>query len=90
MPSRKKQPTGLESGVWLHESGLLGTSPDGLVGDNNDVEAKCPYTQRHLTIEDGDKYLLPEKKKKRDEKTLLKRDHVYWLLATSAGPAVPR
>lgn len=65
MPSRKKQPTGLESGVWLHESGLLGTSPDGLVGDNNDVEAKCPYTQRHLTIEDGDKYLLPEKKKKK-------------------------
>lgn len=53
MPSRKKQPTGLESGVWLHESGLLDTSPDGLVGDNNDVEAKCPYTQRHLTIEEG-------------------------------------
>ena len=50
------QKTGLqvvETGVWLHECGLLGASPDGLVGDNSVLEAKCPYTQRNLTIEEA-------------------------------------
>ena len=43
----------VETGVWLHECGLLGASPDGLVGDNSALEAKCPYTQRNVTIEDA-------------------------------------
>ncbi|PFX32846.1 putative RNA-directed DNA polymerase from transposon BS [Stylophora pistillata] len=32
----------VETGVWLHESGVLGASPDGLVGDDSVLEAKCP------------------------------------------------
>jgi len=43
----------VETGVWLHECGVLGASPDGLVEDNSVVEAKCPYTQRNLTIEEA-------------------------------------
>ena len=43
----------VETGVWLHKCGLLGASPDGLVGDNSVLEAKCPYTQRNLTIEEA-------------------------------------
>ena len=39
--------------MWLHECGVLGASPDGLVEDNSVVEAKCPYTQRNLTIEEA-------------------------------------
>jgi len=42
----------VKTGVWLEELGLLGASPEGLVEDNSVLEAKCPYTQRHLTIEE--------------------------------------
>ena len=74
------QITGLqvvETGVWLHECGLLGASPDGLVGDNSVLEAKCPYTQRNLTIEEAiatNNFYL----EKKDGKIVLKKDHVYW------------
>lgn len=35
------------TGLWLHESGLLGSSPDGFVeGENAIVEVKCPYKYR--------------------------------------------
>lgn len=43
----------VETGVWLDESGLLGASPDHLVEDDSVLEAKCPYTQRNLTIEEA-------------------------------------
>ncbi|KAM7300318.1 hypothetical protein ISCGN_020882 [Ixodes scapularis] len=33
-----------KSGPWLHQSGVLGGSPDGLLGTNGLVEAKCPWT----------------------------------------------
>ncbi|KAJ8381087.1 hypothetical protein SKAU_G00018650 [Synaphobranchus kaupii] len=39
-----------ESGLWLSPSGILGASPDGLVGDNALVEVKCPYRERDMTI----------------------------------------
>ena len=74
------QKTGLqvvETGVWLHECGLLGASPDGLVEDNSVLEAKCPYTQRNLTIEEAtatNNFYL----EKKDGKIVLKKDHVYW------------
>ena len=42
-----------ETGVWLHHSGVLGASPDGLVGEDSVLEAKCPYTHRDLTIEEA-------------------------------------
>lgn len=35
-----------KSGIWLHESGLIGASPDGIVNDKKIVEVKCPYTAR--------------------------------------------
>ena len=67
----------VETGVWLHESGVLGASPDELVGDYSVLEVKCPYTQQDLTIEEALKsndFCL----EKRDGKTVLKCDHVYW------------
>lgn len=66
-----------ETGVWLDESGLLGASPDGLVGDDSVLEAKCPYTERNSTIEEALKnssFCL----EKKDGKIVLKKDHVYW------------
>ena len=39
-----------QTGLWLHPSGVLGASPDGLVGQNAVLEVKCPYTQRNSTI----------------------------------------
>ena len=43
----------VETGVWLHHSGVLSASPDGLVGEDSVQEAKCPYTHRDLTIEEA-------------------------------------
>lgn len=37
------QPTG----IWLSNSGILGASPDGLVGNDSIVEIKCPYSYRN-------------------------------------------
>jgi len=31
------------TGIWLSTSGCLGASPDGLVGDNEIIEVKCPF-----------------------------------------------
>ncbi|KAK3924241.1 Exonuclease [Frankliniella fusca] len=31
------------NGLWLHSSGKIGASPDGLIGRNAIVEVKCPY-----------------------------------------------
>lgn len=39
-----------ETGLWLHERGILGASPDGLVGQNHVLEIKCPYTERNELI----------------------------------------
>lgn len=41
-----KETTALDvvgTGLWLLESGYLGASPDGLVGDDAIIEVKCPY-----------------------------------------------
>lgn len=40
-----------ESGFWLDSSGILGASPDAVVDIETILEAKCPYTERSLTIE---------------------------------------
>ena len=67
----------VETGVWLHHFVVLSASPDGLVGEDSVLEAKCPYTHRDLTIEEAIKtsnfYL-----EKKDGEIVLKRDHVYW------------
>ena len=42
-----------ETGLWLHLSGILGASKDGLVGDDALLEAKCLFMERNLTIEEA-------------------------------------
>ncbi|KAG1671735.1 Exonuclease [Nymphon striatum] len=42
-----------ETGIWLEESGLLGASPDGLVGQDAVLEVKCPYSIRNQIIKKG-------------------------------------
>ena len=37
-----------ETGLWLHRSGVLGTSSDGLLGNNALLEAKCLSRERNL------------------------------------------
>lgn len=67
----------VETGVWLHESGVLGASPDGLVGQDHVLEIKCPYTQRNQSLDDAlaHKTFCLEKK---SGIYYLKRDHAYW------------
>ena len=36
--------------MWLTESGILGASPDGLVGETDIIEVKCPYRWRDSTL----------------------------------------
>ena len=48
------------SGIWLHSSGVLGASPDGLVGEHEIVEVKCPYSARDglfAKIDEGSFYI---------------------------------
>ena len=67
-----------ETGVWLDTSGVLGASPDGLLGQRHALEVKCPYTQRNREISEGvlnDAFCL---KRNEDGTYALKQDHVYW------------
>ena len=69
-----------ETGIWLDSSGILGASPDGIVDDQTVLEAKCPYTERNLTIEeavDTSKSFCLEKSQD-GHGFVLKKDHVYW------------
>lgn len=40
------------TGLWLHPSGVLGASPDGLIGGNAIIEVKCPFKHRMNSAED--------------------------------------
>ena len=45
--------TGLEmkqTGIWFHSSGILGSSPDGIIDEQTVLEVKCPYMEWNLTI----------------------------------------
>ena len=67
----------VQTGVWLHESGVLGASPDGLVGDDAVLECKCPYTHRNETIAEAVKhkdFYLESK----NGHYALKTSHSYW------------
>ncbi|KAK5638382.1 hypothetical protein RI129_012677 [Pyrocoelia pectoralis] len=37
----------LPTGLWLTQTGFLGDSPDGLVGEDCIIEVKCPYSHRN-------------------------------------------
>jgi len=66
-----------ETGLWMHKSGVLGASPDGLVGNNAVIEVKCPYTQRNSTIEEAiecQNFCM----EKMEEGYSLKKSHPYW------------
>ena len=65
------------SGLWLTSSGILGATPDGLVGASAVVEVKCPYKFRNATIEEAMAskgfYLHKE-----GQEIKLKDNHPYW------------
>ncbi|XP_078377984.1 uncharacterized protein LOC144661153 [Oculina patagonica] len=67
-----------ETGVWLDGTGVLGASPDGLVGEDHVFEAKCSYTFRNESIEEALKSSTFCLERKEDGSYSLKRDHVYW------------
>lgn len=74
------QVTGLQpidTGLWLDESGVLGASPDGLIGEDAVLEVKCPYTAKNDTISEVAKnksFCLTYD----NGVCSLKKDHVYW------------
>jgi len=48
------------SGLWLHEYGFCGASPDGIVDDMKIIEVKCPFTVQDKNVLDhvGDDFFL--------------------------------
>ena len=68
------------TGFWLHRTGILGASPDGLLGDGKGiVEFKCPYSIRNISVEEAieanPKFYL---KKNDDGVVFLHKDHAYY------------
>ena len=68
----------VETGEWLDESGVLGASPDGLVGEDHVLEEKCSCTFRNASIEESLKSETFCLEKKEDGQCSLKRSRVYW------------
>ena len=69
--------TATDTDIWLHSSGVLGASPDGLVGTEGVLEVKCPNSERNSTISEAaskTSFCL----KISNGVFLLKQDHVYW------------
>ena len=64
------------TGIWLHESGFLGGSPDGLIVEDTTIEVKCPYSLRTKVLEEA----LQEKK---SEQYIIFRRDGQWLLNTN-------
>ena len=68
-----------ETGIWFHSSGILGASPDGIVDHKTALEAKCPYTERNLTIDEAVQSSATFCLDKSDSREyVLKKEHVYW------------
>lgn len=67
---KKVTPTGL----WLHECGFLGASPDGFVGDDEIIEIKCPFSHRNSSFDE----LKNDRKYCLDENLNLKQSHNYF------------
>ena len=68
-----------EAGIWFDSSGIIEASWDGIVGDETVLEAKCPYTEQNVTIEEAVKsktFCL--EKSESGQGYPLKKDHVYW------------
>lgn len=49
------------TGLWLHSSGIIGASPDGLIGNDGILEIKCPFSARNssvMTLVESDKFYI--------------------------------
>lgn len=76
-----KDVTGLtveDSGLWLDPSGILGASPDGLIGSNSIIEVKCPYTHRQNTIDEAIQTKQFYINKTKENNYELNKNHIYW------------
>ena len=66
-----------ETGLWLHESGFFGASPDGLIGEDSVLEIKCPYQMRNGNI----KKFVTEKKyffHYEEDEVVVDVNHIYY------------
>ena len=68
-----------DTGIWFDSFGILGASPDDILDDETVLEAKCPYTERNLTIEEALKSIsFCLEKIESGQGYTLRKDHVYW------------
>lgn len=65
------------SGLWLADSGILGASPDGLVGEA-DIEVKCPFRGRDHTVEEAVQEKSFYLHQEGGGAYRIKEDHHYW------------
>ncbi|CAI6359848.1 unnamed protein product [Macrosiphum euphorbiae] len=72
-----------KTGIWLHESGFLGASPDGLLFDENSsycIEVKCPYKFRNedlkIALSNSKDYIINFDLNKND--FVLNSNHEYY------------
>ena len=66
------------SGLWLADSGILGTSPDGLVGETDIIEVKCPFHWKDHTVEEAVQEKSFYHNQEEGGAYRLKEDHHYW------------
>ena len=68
-----------DTDIWFDSAGILGASPDGIVHEETFLEAKCPYTERNLTIAEAlNSTSLGPKKIESWKGYTLREDYVYW------------
>lgn len=69
-----------DTGIWSHSSGIVDASPDGTVDDQTVLEAKCPYTEPSMTIEEAveSSATFSLEKCESEQCYTLKKDHIYW------------
>lgn len=66
--------TTAKTGLWLHPNGVLGGSPDGLIGSDGLLEVKCPWAWREYKVKD----LFDKKEYCLDAHGTLKQSHHYY------------
>lgn len=67
-----------DTGLWLQIEGMLGASPDGLIGKNGLLEMKCLFTHKDNTIAEAvasDNFYITKNEKGEYE---LNKEHSYW------------
>jgi len=75
-----------EVGFVLHDNGLIGVSPDGLIGEDGGLEIKCPLAKTHIKyLIDG---VLPLEYKPQVMGNLWVTERKYWYFM-SYHPELP-